>query len=155
MALTKCSLCGKRISSSAVACPGCGEPRPESGWPELKKAKFKWCIIAFAIVVVIFLFTYRDLEQKVYALTPWIDVVYNSPIDKSVSQVEKYIKNRLKDPDSFEVIEWGDVVKGPDGACQVTCLYRAKNSFGAYVVEDVLIQLDKHGNVTKSVKFID
>jgi len=91
----------------------------------------------------------------VYALTPWIDVVYNSPIDKSVSQVEKYIKNRLKDPDSFEVIEWGDVVKGPDGACQVTCLYRAKNSFGAYVVEDVLIQLDKHGNVTKSVKFID
>jgi len=91
----------------------------------------------------------------VYAVATTNEVVYNSPFDHSVSQVANYIKPRLKDPASFEVIAWGDVIKGPEGAYQVSCLYRAKNSFGAYVVEDVLIQLDRYGHVTKSVKFVD
>lgn len=155
MALTKCSLCGKRISSEAVACPVCGEPRPEMGWPEPRSKTGKLLMIAVATIAILYCLTHKDLIFHVYAITSIKETVYNSPFDRSVSQVVNYIKPRLKDPGSFEAIEWGDVIKGPNGAYQVSCLYRAKNSFGAYVVEDVLIQLDRYGHVTKSVKFID
>jgi hypothetical protein len=155
MALTKCSLCGKRISSEAISCPGCGEPRPDRGWPKPRNKIAKWLIIAVATIAILYCSTHKDLISSVYAVATTKEAVYNSPFDHSVSQVVNYIKPRLKDPDSFEVIAWGDVIKGPEGAYQVSCLYRAKNSFGAYVVEDVLIQLDRYGHVTKSVKFVD
>ena len=41
-------------------------------------------------------------------------VVSNSGWDGSVHQVERYLKQNLKDPSSFEAIEWSPVVKGAD-----------------------------------------
>jgi hypothetical protein len=38
-------------------------------------------------------------------------IIENSPYDGSVWQVENYIKQNLKDPDSYESIAWGNVIK--------------------------------------------
>ena len=76
------------------------------------------------------------------------EAVYNSSWDGSVRQVERYLKNNLKDPDSYESIEWSNVVKQDDGSFIVRHKYRAKNSFGGYVVEEKYFTLDSSGNVT-------
>ena len=76
------------------------------------------------------------------------EVVYNSEWDGSVRQVEQWFDKNLKDPDSFEAVEWGKVVKLDDGlGFAVRCKYRAKNSFGGYNVEHKLFTLDPKGNI--------
>lgn len=72
--------------------------------------------------------------------------VGNSSLDGSVSQVKKYIKNNLKDPKSYESIEWGKVVENEDGY-MVRHKYRAKNSFGGYTIENKVFHLDLKGNI--------
>lgn len=72
--------------------------------------------------------------------------VENSAWDGSVSQVKKYLKSNLKDPDSYESIEWGNVVE-TDNGYMVRHKYRAKNSFGGYMVENNVFYLDFQGNV--------
>lgn len=37
------------------------------------------------------------------------EIVRNSPYDGSVSQVEDYLEKTLKDPDSYQSIEWSEV----------------------------------------------
>lgn len=72
--------------------------------------------------------------------------VENSPWDGSVYQVKNHLKNNLKDPDSYEGIEWSTVVETKNGYT-VRHKYRAKNSFGGYVVENQIFYLDFKGNV--------
>ena len=72
--------------------------------------------------------------------------VENSAWDGSVSQVKKYLRSNLKDPDSYESIEWGNVVK-TDNGYMVRHKYRAKNSFGGYMVDNNVFYLDFQGNV--------
>ncbi|ANQ83677.1 hypothetical protein dqs_0601 [Azoarcus olearius] len=72
--------------------------------------------------------------------------VKNSAWDGSVWQVESFMKHYLKDPKSFEAISWGPVVDM--GSTYVVRLrYRARNSFGGYVIEDKTFTLDVSGNV--------
>ncbi len=79
--------------------------------------------------------------------------VKNSPWDGSVHAVERYLKaGYLKDPDSFQAIEWGAVVKGC-GNYVVSLKFRARNSFGGYAVETRIFTLDVDGNVTGSAKY--
>lgn len=73
--------------------------------------------------------------------------VENSSIDGSVSQVKRYLKNNLKDPNSYESIEWSNVVE-TDNGYTVRHKYRAKNSMGGYVIENQIFYLDFQGNVT-------
>jgi hypothetical protein len=78
-------------------------------------------------------------------------VVFNSSWDGSVHQVERWLKKNLKDPDSFEAIEWSDVVelKGESNGAKyvVRCKYRAKNSFGGFIIDEQLFYMDAEGNV--------
>ena len=76
--------------------------------------------------------------------------VKNSPWNGSVMQVKNYLKKTLKDPDSYESIEWGKVIDN-NGTYEVKHTYRAKNSFGGYVVETCLFKLDSHGNVIEVI----
>ncbi len=73
-------------------------------------------------------------------------VVSNSAWDGSVHQVERWFKQNLNDPDSFEAIEWSKVAERDDGFL-VRVKYRAKNSLGGYVVENQVFKLDPQGNV--------
>lgn len=77
------------------------------------------------------------------------EVVYNSSFDGSVAQVEKYLEKNLKDPDSYEAIEWSDVkkVEGQSHRFVVRHKYRAKNGFGGMKIENKLFYLDGSGNV--------
>ena len=58
----------------------------------------------------------------------------NSAWDGSLSVVERWVKGRLKDPDSYEHVS--TTIPVEDGAFwRVGTSYRAKNSFGAKVLE--------------------
>lgn len=72
--------------------------------------------------------------------------IENSTWDGSVSQVKKYLKSNLKDPDSYESIEWGKVIE-TDNGYTIRHKYRAKNSFGGYTIENNIFYLDFKGNV--------
>lgn len=74
--------------------------------------------------------------------------VFNSSYDGSVSQVKDYLKKTLKDPKSYESIEWSKVKEETNGY-SVYHKYRAKNSFGGYVIEAKIFHLDFGGNVIK------
>ena len=78
--------------------------------------------------------------------------VTNSPWDGSVGVVERYLKaSVLKDPDSFQAVEWSRIVKGC-GDYAVRLKYRARNSFGGYVVETRDFVISADGVVVGSVK---
>lgn len=78
--------------------------------------------------------------------------VQSSSWDGSVSQVKSYLKNHLKDPDSYESIEWSVIKKSSNGY-SVRHKYRAKNSFGGYVVENKVFYMDSDGNVIRVVDY--
>ena len=81
-------------------------------------------------------------------LPPPRKIVANSTWDASVSQVEAYLKRYLKDPDSYQSIEWSPVSELPDGkGFIVRHMYRAKNSFGGYTIDNKIFLLDAQGNV--------
>lgn len=78
--------------------------------------------------------------------------VENSAYDASVSQVKRFLKKEyLVDPDSYEGIEWSKVneTDGENGTYKywVRHKYRAKNSFGGFVIENRIFYLDSEGDV--------
>ena len=75
-------------------------------------------------------------------------IVYNSYLDGSVYQVESWLRQNLKDPESLEVIEWFKVVERKDGSFSVVVEYRARNGFGGFNVEKMKFYLDSKGNIT-------
>lgn len=77
--------------------------------------------------------------------------IENSPWDGSVYQVKKYLNKTLKDPKSYESIEWSTVSE-KDGYYFVNHKYRAKNSFGGYVIETIAYKLDENGTVISADK---
>lgn len=73
--------------------------------------------------------------------------VKNNKWNGGVKQVEDYLKHSyLRDPDSYESIEWSEVKEKSDGY-YVRHKYRAKNGFGGMVVANQLFHLDFSGNV--------
>ena len=72
--------------------------------------------------------------------------VKNNKWNGGVKQVEDYLERTLRDPDSYESIEWSEVKEKADGY-YVRHKYRAKNGFGGYVVANQLFHLDFGGNV--------
>ena len=76
--------------------------------------------------------------------------VKNNLYDGGVKQVKDYLKYTLRDPDSYESIEWSEVKEKADGY-YVRHKYRAKNGFGGYVVANQLFHLDFSGNVVEVI----
>ncbi|MGZ8217213.1 hypothetical protein [Methylomagnum sp.] len=73
-------------------------------------------------------------------------VVFNSPWNNSVWQVERYVKRSLHDAASFEALEWGKVI-GTTKGYQVRCKYRSKNLLGVYATQTKTFLLNKNGEV--------
>jgi hypothetical protein len=104
-------------------------------------------LICIGIAVYAVLFNKSGNETKK-------DAIYNSEWDSSVKEVVDFIKNKyLKDPDSYQSISWSSVFKLNDtkavgfASYQVRHKFRAKNSFGGYVVEEKMFKLDYQGNI--------
>ena len=84
---------------------------------------------------------------ELFSSTPTSSVeVKNNKWNGGVKQVENYLERTLRDPDSYESIEWSEVKEKSDGY-YVRHKYRAKNGFGGYVVANQLFHLDFSGNV--------
>lgn len=90
----------------------------------------------------------KDIKNNVEGNT----IIENSAWDGSVSQVKKFLKNNLKDPKSYESIEWSEVEKISTGY-RVRHKYRAKNSFGGYTVENQVFYIDNQGNIVDVVDY--
>jgi hypothetical protein len=58
--------------------------------------------------------------------------------DENSKIVKAYLDNHLKDPDSYQSIEWSPAKesKDGDGSIAIRHKYRAKNSFGGYEIEE-------------------
>ena len=82
-------------------------------------------------------------EESTYSPTV---TVKNNKWNGGVKQVEDYLKQTLRDPDSYESIEWSEVKRKDDGF-YVRHKYKAKNGFGGYVITNQLFHLDFSGNV--------
>lgn len=109
-------------------------------------------IIASVAVILFFIvwIFYTDTGSSDKTYREPIETVSNSAWNGGVYQVENYLKNTLKDPDSYEGIEWSNVIKNNDGTFVVRHKYRAKNSFGGYVVSNQMFMLDARGKVIDS-----
>jgi RNA polymerase subunit RPABC4/transcription elongation factor Spt4 len=157
MALISCPECKKRISDTAEKCPSCGYSITAEKIVEIKQAETEkkqkakqGCLIMFVgligvpilIIIVIIIVGSSSKTNS----TPQ-EAVYSSSYDGSVRQVELWLKQHLNDPDSFKAIEWSPVAKAKDGNFVVRVKYRAKNSFGAYVISQKLFVLNGNGTV--------
>lgn len=105
-----------------------------------------WIAIIVLLVVVASCQSGKNKEPN----KPPPEIVSNSGWDGSVYQVEHWLKQSLKDPESFQAIEWGAVTKTESGF-MVRCKYRAKNSFGGSIVSSQMFILDATGKVTSVV----
>lgn len=91
----------------------------------------------------------REVQKVTYSVASSDEIVYNSPWDGGVRQVENYLKKTLRDPDSYQSITWYQVMKRSDGYFVVRHRYRAKNGFGGYQVVEQRFTLSNNGNVVK------
>ena len=108
-------------------------PVQQESQPNFKKL-LKYCLIAGVVIALIFtLFETR------------------SDTDSSAMEgVRTYLMNTLKDPGSYQDIEWSPVGKNDAGRYYIRHKYRAKNSFGGYVVEEKIFYLDDNFRVVGS-----
>lgn len=108
-----------------------------------------WIITIVVIIVLWIIGASIDDNNN----SPTNQEVENSPYDSSVSQVVQYLKDNLKDPDSYSGVEWSSVIKTDDGGYYVRHKYRAKNSFGGYALENKVFYLDSKGNVINVIDY--
>lgn len=87
----------------------------------------------------------KDYGSSYTSKTPSAEVK-NNKWNGGVKQVEDYLERTLRDPDSYESIEWSEVKQKDDGY-YVRHKYRAKNGIGGMVVTNQLFHLDFSGNV--------
>lgn len=134
MALIRCPECNKEISNKANACPHCGHSK---GTP--KSYGCGTIILLLIIGTVIYGALKPKTPQIPQPLTPKTTEQIHAEkvanlffMGKSI-RCENWIKQHLKDPDSFETIETKYLDK--KDFVIVNVKYRAKNSFNGFVVE--------------------
>ncbi len=141
MALIQCKECQKEVSDNAAACPACGNPIRVV---KVKAPPTQYGCGTFLILLFIMGFIVKAYEN--YTHDPADDPPAKSARAQQIESqfsvlngahrnLQKTVKESLKDPDSYQHIEthWFD--KGD--YLTVVMQYRAKNSFGGYVVQTV------------------
>jgi len=108
--------------------------------------------IAFSVLVVALLPEGKQMTQEAglqseHPQSHLPVMVRNSSWDGSVIPVKRYLKNNLKDPSSIEFISWGTTLRNAEGNYVISVKYRAKNSFGGYVISDQVFILNGAGQV--------
>jgi hypothetical protein len=134
MSLARCKDCGNEVSTDAKACPRCGSRMP-------KKTGFLTQLIAVLIALGVLgaIFggtnsTNLENPQKPRPAKTQVQLDEDARFDLAFS-THKAIKKELKDPDSL-VVEKIFVNEKVTVACMQ---YRAKNSFGGYNRETVVV----------------
>ena len=116
MALKKCKECDHEVSSKAVKCPNCGAPLKRKGMGCGALILFGFLIAMFVGFIGSIIDDDKPKKTKSTSTSKQApkkptEIVSNSGWDASVYQVERYLKDNLKDPKSYEAIEWSKVQK--------------------------------------------
>lgn len=102
------------------------------------------CLMAIGVVFIAFMIfsvigqemnnrEAKDIASKpLYESTEYVETL-----------AEKMIKERLKDPDSYEFIEMNEIQSSKEDEKLFIIKYRAKNGFGGYNVCQALFSCDK------------
>lgn len=153
--LLQCPSCEHVAPLPASTCPSCGvvygqllSPDETSSGSAQKsgvvsKGQKSTYIFALIFVAVIVASMVERTKNGAAEQHPTVQNAY----DGSVYQVRQFLKQQLKDPDSYQSIDWSKVVRQSDGSYLVWHKYRAKNSFGGYVVQANQFIIDGNGNV--------
>lgn len=124
------------------------ESLPDNEGSIVHRKNNNWVKWGYAILFLIAIVTYSTFDLNNEKVK-----VRNNPLDSSVYQVEKYLKNNMLDPSSYDPIEWSAVQKKENGvnySFYVRHKFRAKNAFGGYVIENKIFYLDINGKVVKT-----
>lgn len=151
----QCSKCTMNWDAARTSCICCGNELPPVRAiaipPKLNRNED---IGAIAVIGLVFLGFFIWLQSASWSVstsppkTSKNSLVYNSYLDGSVHQVESWLRQNLKDPESLEIIEWYKVVDRKDGSFSVVVEYRARNGFGGFNVEKMKFYLDSGGKIT-------
>ena len=151
-----CTKCRTLNGSDAKFCSNCGRPLPTaSDAAERARGKAiadKGCTIGCLLMIVIVVISLLVSPKNDHSSSKQ-GAVENSGWDDSVSQVKDWVTANVKDPDSLQFIEWSPVIQQGNGELMVRVKYRAKNSFGGYVVEHKLFFLSSSGRILRSKDF--
>jgi DNA-directed RNA polymerase subunit RPC12/RpoP len=155
----KCPHCGIKlliheeiINEKYIQCLTCGKTfrNPlkinQNEFSGTTKTQRNWLIAIGVFVILIIIGNISKNNNNTESNTN----VQNSYLDASVSQVERYLKANLSDADSYESMEWSAVNEmSGNGEYKywVRHKYRAKNSYGGYVIENKIFYLDSNGIV--------
>jgi len=120
--------------------------------PEKSNVIPLWKIVSGLVAIVLVIYLLFPSKKTVQT-----EIVYNSEWDGSVSQVQDYLRSHLKDYDSYQAIEWSKVTKvdAPQWKYAVRHKYRARNSFGGYMIENYIFYLDEKGAVVSIRAVVD
>lgn len=158
-----CSKCGTRNFSDDKLCGVCNTKLSKSKILTDKatiQRPFKISLAGWILLIIVALVCYAVFIDDSKTSENIHQTVYNNSLDASVSQVEDYLKDNLSDPGSYEPLSWSEVFKINDVkengyACyQVRHKYRAKNEFGALILEEKLFRLDYKGTIVDIKDFI-
>jgi len=154
--LKKCLKCGAEVfeEKEETKCPKCEGGVLNFYVPTHKKKNGHPVLVIFFLILMfsgMLYWGYKSTERKMSKppqpiTKQTVEIVRNSPLNGSVRQVKDWMEKNLKDPDSVEYIEWSPVQKMADRFV-VRCKYRAKNSFGGFVIENKLFKMDLNGNI--------
>lgn len=161
-----CKNCGTKLTIGTKFCHQCGfqtndpisltdikkEDSKQSFKPIENNRNSNGCaltiLVVLGLIFIVAIFSPSDKDSRDDNVTK--EIVYNSSFDGSVSQVKRYLKSNLKDPDSYDGIEWSKIQiteSDPNYRYYVRHKYRAKNSFGGYVISNKIFYLDRNGSV--------
>ena len=158
MALVNCKECGEKVSSKAKACPNCGaKPPPQT-------SLVTWLVLIIIVIVVVPAF-FSDTPnvtrspQERAALAAQRDAERAAEREREVTEeaenrrkgfhclssfngthrgVANLVKERLRDPDSFEHVETRIAPIDENGEHILMMQYRGANGFGGINVETAL-----------------
>lgn len=155
MPLDKCRECNEIVSSSALICPHCGIGKPVPNKSNKVTKKLLLYFFLFFIFIISSSLIYSMSESgkgKTGTLTPAeirdnrIKEQFNA-WDGSHFNLERFIKNSMKDPDSYEHVETRYSDKG--NYLLILTTFRGKNSFGGKEKRMVRAKVSLEGKVLK------
>lgn len=150
--MTKCKACQATISEAAVTCPQCGNPNKKPRTQYGCGTLIGVLVLGFIVVSV---WTGNGSQPSKPKAPPTAAELRQQKIENQFSgwdgshrHLERSVKASLKDPDSYQHIETR--YKDNGDSISVFMNYRAKNSFGGYVVNTVVAKYDLSGNLLEA-----
>jgi hypothetical protein len=148
-----CSVCKGHIKLTAkkeeVKTQVCAQPAgSKQTWFERAAAFVFLAILLFVVLLVVervffpsMYFNFKD------AVVGYID---NQPYHASIG---RYLRANAQDPSSVSIVSLNPAARAANGTLMVDCHYRAKNGFGALVLDSETFVVDGNNNVISATHY--